>query len=117
MALLVLMLGLTFYAQYGIIPAMERDRIAAGGAIDRVPADDPNRMHFNKLHNRSESVEIGVLLLGILVVALCGKGRDDTSLNRKGLRDKDKEIFFGVSSVRTRKSPMSFSGFRIHIIF
>ncbi len=73
MALLVLMLGLTALSQYVITPAMERDRIAAGGAIDRVPADDPNRMHFNKLHNRSESVEIGVLLMGILVVVLVAR--------------------------------------------
>jgi hypothetical protein len=73
MAVLVLMLGLTVFSQYVITPAMERDRIAAGGAIDRVPADDPNRMHFNRLHNRSESVEIGVLLLGILVVALVAR--------------------------------------------
>lgn len=73
MAVLVLMLGLTALSQYVITPAMERDRIATGGAIDRVPADDPNRMHFNKLHNRSESVEIGVLLMGILVVVLVAR--------------------------------------------
>ena len=34
MVLLVLMIGCTVYSQFGIIPAMERDRIAAGGAID-----------------------------------------------------------------------------------
>jgi hypothetical protein len=73
MVVLVLMLGLTAFSQFGIIPAMERDRIAAGGAIDRVPADDPNRMHFNKLHNRSESVEAGIMLLGILVVVLVAR--------------------------------------------
>ena len=31
MILLVMMIGLTVYSQSGIIPAMERDRIAAGG--------------------------------------------------------------------------------------
>jgi hypothetical protein len=73
MAVLVLMLGLTAYSQYGIIPAMEKDRIAAGGAIDAVPMDDPNRADFNRLHNRSESVETIVLLMGILVVVLVAR--------------------------------------------
>lgn len=70
MVLVVLMVGLTAYSQYAIIPAMERDRIAAGGAIDAVPADNPARVHFNALHGRSTNVEGGVLLLGIAVVAL-----------------------------------------------
>ena len=34
MVLLVLMLACTAYSQFGIIPAMERDRMAAGGAIE-----------------------------------------------------------------------------------
>src|SRR5580698_2829284 len=34
MGLVVVMLALTSYSQYGIIPAMERDRVAAGGVID-----------------------------------------------------------------------------------
>jgi hypothetical protein len=73
MAVLVLMLGVTVFSQYVIIPAMERDRVAVGGAIDRVPADDPNRVHFNKLHNRSESLEGAVILMGILVVVLVAR--------------------------------------------
>ncbi len=70
MALVVLMLGLTAYSQYGIIPAMERDRIAAGGAIDSSNPNDPNTAHFNKLHNRSEQVEGAVMLLGVVTVIL-----------------------------------------------
>lgn len=70
MALVVLMLGLTVYSQYGIIPAMERDRIAAGGAIDSSSPNDPNTAHFNKLHNRSERVEGAVMLLGVVTVIL-----------------------------------------------
>jgi hypothetical protein len=70
MTLLVLMLAFTAYSQYVIIPAMERDRIAAGGAIDvRNPAD-PNVADFNKLHNRSEHVELVILLLGLATVVL-----------------------------------------------
>src|ERR1700744_2001073 len=53
MILLVLMLACTVYSQYIVIPSMERDRLAAGGAIDLQAPDDPNVVHFNKLHNRS----------------------------------------------------------------
>ncbi|MDR3751345.1 MAG: DUF4149 domain-containing protein [Terracidiphilus sp.] len=70
MALVVLMLACTVYSQFVIIPAMERDRIAAGGAIDAVDAADPSRIHFNKLHNRSERVEGIVILLGLATVVL-----------------------------------------------
>ena len=70
MVLVVLMLGCTVYSQYGIIPAMERDRIAAGGEIDTTDISNPNTIHFNKLHNRSERIEGVILLLGIAGVVL-----------------------------------------------
>ncbi|MGB6696230.1 MAG: DUF4149 domain-containing protein [Terracidiphilus sp.] len=70
MILIVLMIGCTVYSQYGIIPAMERDRRAAGGAIDISDATNPNTVHFNKLHNRSEDVEGAILLLGLTTVVL-----------------------------------------------
>jgi len=70
MALLVLMIALTVYSQFAIIPAMERDRIAAGGAIDAAAEANPSRIDFNKLHNRSEHVEGAILLLGLAAVAL-----------------------------------------------
>jgi hypothetical protein len=73
MILLVLMLASTAYSQYGIIPAMERDRIAAGGAIDVRNPTDPLVADFNKLHNRSEHVELIVLLLGIATVVLVAR--------------------------------------------
>jgi uncharacterized protein DUF4149 len=68
------MVGLTAYSQYGIIPAMERDRLAAGGVIDNAALDDPARVHFEALHKRSERVEGIVILLGIVVVVLVGGG-------------------------------------------
>jgi hypothetical protein len=70
MTLLVLMIGLTVYSQFAIIPAMERDRMAAGGAIDVTDRDNPTTVHFNKLHNRSEHVEETILLLGLATVVL-----------------------------------------------
>ena len=73
MILLVLMLACTAYSQYGIIPAMERDRIAAGGAIDVRNSADPSVADFNKLHNRSEHVELVILLLGLATVVLIAR--------------------------------------------
>ena len=70
MILAVLMIVLTAFSQFAIIPAMERDRVAAGGAIDAVEATDPSRIDFNKLHVRSERVEETILLLGVATVAL-----------------------------------------------
>lgn len=69
MALVIAMMAATVYSQFGIIPAMERDRIAAGGAIDAHLAN-PITRHFNKLHHRSEWVEETVLLLGLGAVVL-----------------------------------------------
>lgn len=70
MILTVLMLALTVYSQFGIIPAMERDRIAAGGAIDTNDQSNQYTVHFNNLHNRSERIEGAVMLLGIATVVL-----------------------------------------------
>jgi hypothetical protein len=73
MVLVVLMLACTAYSQYGIIPAMERDRIAAGGAIDTTEKANPMTADFNRLHNRSEHVEAAILLLGLATVVLVAK--------------------------------------------
>ncbi|MGB0064678.1 MAG: DUF4149 domain-containing protein [Terracidiphilus sp.] len=70
MGLLILMMAGTVYSQFGIIPSMERDRIAAGGAIDAEDSTSPTTIHFDKLHKRSELVEETVLLLGLATVVL-----------------------------------------------
>ncbi len=70
MSLLVLMIALTVYSQFGIIPSMERDRLVAGGAINTADAANPVTMHFNKLHNRSEHVEEAIVLMGLATVVL-----------------------------------------------
>jgi MFS superfamily sulfate permease-like transporter len=69
-AVTIIMLALTAYSQFSIIPRMESDRLAAGGAIDAVPPNNPHRVAFNKLHNQSETVEEGVMLAGVLLVIL-----------------------------------------------
>jgi hypothetical protein len=77
MALILLMAVFTLYSQFGIIPAMERDRIAAGGAIDAADLTNPYRIDFNKLHNRSEDMEGMILLLGLATVVLIAKAETE----------------------------------------
>jgi hypothetical protein len=71
--MVVIMLLLTAYSQFSIIPRMENYRIAAGGAIDAAPVSDPNRIAFNRLHNESTHVEEGVMIAGFLLVILLAR--------------------------------------------
>jgi hypothetical protein len=66
----IIMLALTSFSQFWIIPKMESHRMATGGAVDAVSRDDPNRIAFDKLHVVSERVEEGVLVGGIVLVIL-----------------------------------------------
>lgn len=65
-----IMLGLTAFSQFWIIPRMENYRLAAGGTIDAVAPGDPNHVGFNHLHIVSERVEEGVLVAGIVLVVI-----------------------------------------------
>lgn len=73
MIFIVLMLACTVCSQFVIIPAMERDRIAAGGAIDVQDRTNPAVADFNRLHNRSEDVETAILLLGLATVVFVAR--------------------------------------------
>jgi uncharacterized membrane protein len=75
--LVLLMLAATVYVQSAIVPAMERDRTAAGGDIDAAPPTNPARIHFERLHPISEKVEGSVLLMGLGIVVLLGMERPD----------------------------------------
>jgi hypothetical protein len=68
MMLLLFMLIATAYSQFGIIPAMERDRVAAGGAIDTNDHNNPLTVDFNRLHTRSTNVEGAILFIGLVTV-------------------------------------------------
>lgn len=69
----VLMIACTAWSQYGIIPRMERDRIAAGGAIDSVPRTDPRHADFDHLHRVSTDVEEAVMIGGFVLVILLAR--------------------------------------------
>jgi len=68
--LVLIMLGLTSYSQLSVIPRMDHDIAATGGDISSVPANNPYRMDFNRLHHWSEHLEEGVLVAGIILVIL-----------------------------------------------
>jgi len=69
-SLIVLMIAATMVVQGSIIPAMERDRTAAGGDINALPKDNSVRADFDRLHGISEKVEGSALFLGLGVVLL-----------------------------------------------
>lgn len=77
MILLVLMIGCTCYSQYGIIRAMERDRVAAGGDVNAADPTNPARGDFNRLHVWSERVEEAVLLMGLATVVLVARAETE----------------------------------------
>ena len=68
----VMLLG-TAFLEWNIIPAMDQDQLNAGGDINLVEATNPARIHFEKLHARSEHVAGAVLLLGLGVLFLMSR--------------------------------------------
>ena len=62
--MLVMML-LTAYSQFSIIPRMDTARESVGGNVDAVAANNPGRQIFDRLHQTSVHVEGLVLLCGI----------------------------------------------------
>lgn len=72
-AVTAVMLGLAAFSQFWIIPHMERDRIAVGGAIDNVPSTEPHHADFNRLHNVSVHLEETVMLGGVVLVVFLSR--------------------------------------------
>jgi len=68
--LAALMFVAIVYVERHIVPAMERDRAAAGGDINSLPEGNPIRAHFDRLHAASEKTEGTALFLGVAVVLL-----------------------------------------------
>jgi hypothetical protein len=67
------MLALTAFSQFRVMPRMEVDRLAVGGAIDRAPQANPQRLDFERLHQASVTIEEGVLAAGIGFVVLLAR--------------------------------------------
>jgi uncharacterized membrane protein len=68
LALTAVMLVVTAYSQFRILPAMEVDRALAGGVVEAVSTDNAARVDFERLHKLSERLEGLVLLCGLGVV-------------------------------------------------
>jgi hypothetical protein len=71
------MLIITGYSHFSVLPRMEADRLTLGGVVDTAPADAPARVHFNRLHGLSVKLEGTVLIGGILLVCLAPLPRRD----------------------------------------
>ena len=71
--LAAVMLAATAYLQASVLPAMEQDRVAAGGNIDAAPRTSAPRIHFERLHIRSERIEGGILFCGFGIIFLMGR--------------------------------------------
>jgi hypothetical protein len=70
LVLVAVMLAITAYLQFSVVPAMERDRIQAGGDVDAAPADNAARLDFERLHPLSERYEGVALFAGLGIVFL-----------------------------------------------
>lgn len=70
--LICLMLALTLFSQFWIIPRMDTLR-AQVGDFAQVALTDPQRIQFDALHVWSTRVEGAVLLLGLVVVYLTAR--------------------------------------------
>lgn len=68
LTLTVVMLAVTAYSQFSILPEMERQRTAAGGDVSEAQDKSPGQLQFERLHVLSERLEGLVLLCGLGVV-------------------------------------------------
>jgi Domain of unknown function (DUF4149) len=63
--LVLLMMLLTAYSQFSIIPRMDTARASIGGDVAAVPENNPGRQIFDRLHETSTHVEGLVLLCAV----------------------------------------------------
>lgn len=71
--LVVVMLLMTAYAQFGLGSKMNRLRTQMGQQLDMLPKDDPTRVSFNRMHIWSTRIESSVLFLGLGVLYLTSR--------------------------------------------
>lgn len=78
LVLVLMMMALTGYSEFSVIPRMEADRQSLGGDVAKAPLEAPARRHFERLHKVSVRVEGVVLFEGLMLLAMAGvHGRDD----------------------------------------
>ncbi len=73
LALTGVMLAVTTYSQFHILPAMEVDRVAAGGDVNAADIANTGRVDFERLHILSERLEGLVLFSGLGVVFMLSR--------------------------------------------
>jgi hypothetical protein len=73
----LIMLAITGYSHFSVLPRMEADRLSLGGVVGPSTASLPARRHFDRLHGLSVKLEGTVLLGGLLLVCLAPLPRRD----------------------------------------
>lgn len=71
--LVVVMLLLTSYSQFSVIPRMDTARQSAGGIVAFATPGNPAHEEFERLHAQSTRVEGGILLCGLLAFCFAVK--------------------------------------------
>jgi hypothetical protein len=71
--LVLLMLVLTAYSQFSVIPRMDTAQASAGGSVAALPENSPARATFDALHRQSVHLESMVLIAGFVAFLLTGR--------------------------------------------
>jgi hypothetical protein len=71
--LVLVMLGLTAYSQFSVIPRMDTAQESAGGSVAALPENSPARATFDALHRQSVHLESIVLIAGFVAFLLAGR--------------------------------------------
>jgi hypothetical protein len=73
----LIMLAVTGYSHFSVLPRMDADLASLGGVIDPTTANAPAHRHFDRLHGLSVKLEGTVLFAGLLLVCLAPLPRRD----------------------------------------
>jgi uncharacterized BrkB/YihY/UPF0761 family membrane protein len=71
--LVLIMVLLTGYSQFSIIPRMDTAQASAGGSVASLPESSPARAQFDSLHRQSVHVEGIILILGFIAFGFAGR--------------------------------------------
>ncbi|MGH7660991.1 MAG: DUF4149 domain-containing protein [Vulcanimicrobiaceae bacterium] len=70
-ACIAIMLGLTAFSENAIVPAMVQTQSSFHAPFNAIAKNDPRRVRYDALHQKSSEVYGAVLLLGFIALALC----------------------------------------------